>query len=104
MFNTTYNSKENMINKLQDLKGKTKLNFYKNISKYNNEMKNKNFQTQKDPFSRNTQGISKVYHEVILLMLFLQTKLQIKNLNFFYYDLNYTAIRIRDENKYIDNQ
>ena len=34
MVNTTYNSTEDMINKLQELKGKTKLKFYKNISNY----------------------------------------------------------------------
>ena len=34
MVNTTYNSSEDMINKLQSLKGKTKLNFHKNISNY----------------------------------------------------------------------
>ena len=32
MANTTYNSSEDMINKIQELKGKTKLKFYKNIS------------------------------------------------------------------------
>ena len=52
MANTNYNSSEDMINKLQELKGKTKLKFYKNISKYYTEMKNKNFQTQdQDPFA-----------------------------------------------------
>ena len=45
--NTNYNSSEDMINKLQSLKGKTKLKFYKNLSKYYNGMKNRNFQTQK---------------------------------------------------------
>ena len=29
MVNTTFNSTEDMINKLQELKGKTKLKFYK---------------------------------------------------------------------------
>ena len=38
---TTYNSTEDMINKLQQLKGKTKLNFYKKISNYYEEMKHK---------------------------------------------------------------
>ena len=33
MVNTNYNTTEEMINKLQSLKGKTKLKFYKNISK-----------------------------------------------------------------------
>ena len=67
-------------------------------------MKNINFQTQEDPFSRNAQGISKIYHEVILLMKFLQTKPQIKNMNINYYDLSYTVIKVRDETKDIDNQ
>ena len=104
MVNTTYNSKEDMINKLQQLKGKSKLKFYKNIHNYYVEMKNKNFQTQEDPFAKNAQGISKIYHEVLLLMKFLQTKPQVKNMNNNYYDLYYTVIRIRDENKDIDNR
>ena len=51
LVNTTYSSSEDMINKLQSLKGKTKLKFYKNIVNYYIEMKNKNFQTQEDPFA-----------------------------------------------------
>ena len=94
---TTYNSTEDMINKLQLLKGKTKLKFYKNISNYYTEMKNKNFQTQEDPFS-------KIYHEVLLLMSFLQTKPQVKNMNNNYYDLYHTVIKTRDENRDIDIQ
>ena len=81
MVNTTYKSSEDMIDKLQQLIGKTKLKFYKNISNCYIEMKNENFQTQQDPFAKNTQGISKIYHEVLLLMKFLQTKPQIKNMN-----------------------
>ena len=92
MVNTNYNSTEDMINKLQSLKGRIKLKFYKNISNYYIEMKNKNFQTQEDPFSKNAQGISKIYHEVLLLMKFLQTKPQVKNMNINYYDLYYTVI------------
>ena len=68
-------------------------------------MKNKNFQTHhEDPFPRNAQGKSKFYHEVLLLMKFLQTKPQIKNMNIIYYDLYYTVIKSRDGNKDIDNQ
>ena len=80
MVNTTYNSTEDMINKLQSLKGKIKLNFYKNTNSYYNEMKNKNFQTQ-ETFSKNAQGVSKIYYEVLLLMKFLQTKPQVKSMN-----------------------
>ena len=105
MVNTKYNSIEDTIDKLQSLKGKSKLKFYKNISNYYIEMKNKNFQTNnQDPFSRNAEGISKVYHEVLLLMKFLQTKPQVKNLNINYFDLYYTVIKTRDKNKDIDNQ
>ena len=67
-------------------------------------MKNKNFQTQEDHFARTTQGISKIYHEVLLLMKFLQTKAQVKNMNINYFDLYYTVIRIRDENTDKDSQ
>ena len=94
-----------MIIKLQELKGKTKLKIYKNLSNYYTEMKNKNFQTQdQDPFSRNARGISKIFHEVLLLMKFLQTKPQVKNMNINYYDLYYTVIKVRDENRDIDIQ
>ena len=98
------NSKELVINKLQELKGKTKLKFYKNISNYYKEMKNKNFQTQQDTSSKNAQVISKIYHELLLLMTFLQTKPEVKNMNINYHDLYYTVIKVRDENKDIDNQ
>ena len=57
--NTTYNITEDMINKLQELKGKTKLKFYKNVSNYYDEMKHKNFQTQEDLFAKNARGNSK---------------------------------------------
>ena len=38
MVNTTYNSTKNKIDKLQQLKGEIKLKFYKNISKYYDNM------------------------------------------------------------------
>ena len=47
MVNTTYISTEDMINKLQQLKREIKLKFYKNISKYYIEMKNKTFNLKK---------------------------------------------------------
>ena len=103
MVNTTYNSTDDMIINLQQLKGKRKLKIYKkNI--YYNEMKNKNFQTQQNPFAKNAQGISNIYHELLLLMKFLHTKPQVKNMNINYYDLYYTVIKVRDENKDLDSQ
>ena len=104
MVKTNYNSTEDMIKKLQELKGKTQLKIYKNINNYYTEMKNKNFQTQRNPFSRNAQAISKIYHEVLLLMKFLQTKPQVENININYYDLYYTVIKVRDGNRDIYNQ
>ena len=65
-------------------------------------MKNKHFQTQKGLFYRNAQGISKIYHEVFLLMKFLQTKPQVKNMNINYYDLYYTVIKNRKENEVVN--
>ena len=68
-------------------------------------MKNKNFQSNNiDPFSKNAKGVAKIYHEVLLLMEFLQTEADVKNMNINYYDLYYTVIKTREENKYIDNQ
>ena len=105
MVKTTYNPTEDMIDKLQSLKGKTKLKFYKSLSNYYIEMKNKNFQTNnQDPFAKNAQGISKIYHEVLLLMKYLQTKPQNKIMYINYFDLYYTVIKTRDENRNIDNQ
>ena len=40
-------------------------------------MKNRNLQTQQDPFAKNTKGISKNFHGVIFLKKFLQTKPQV---------------------------
>ena len=67
------------------------------------------FQFEEDPSSKNVQVIGKIYHEV--LMKFLQTKPQVKIMNFHYYDLYHTVIKVRGdkeivhdrhENDYID--
>ena len=46
---TKYNSTEDMINKLQELKGRTKLKFYKNISIYYGKMI---IRMDEDPFAK----------------------------------------------------
>ena len=46
---TKYNSTEDMINKLQELKGRTKLKFYKNICNYYGNM---NIRMDEDPFAK----------------------------------------------------
>ena len=101
MVNTTHNSTEDMIDKLQQLKGKTKLKFIKNI---NNYYDNLNIRLDEDPFAKNALGISKIFHEVLKLMKFLQTKPQVKNMNINYYDLYYTVIKNTDEKDIVDNQ
>ena len=45
-------------------------------------MKYKNNKIEEDPFAKNAQGFSKIYHEVLFLMNFLQTKPQNKNIIF----------------------
>ena len=50
-----------------------------------------------DPFSKNAQGISKIYREVLLFRNFLQIKPQVKNMNIKYYDLYYTVTENRDK-------
>ena len=63
MVNTSYKTTEDMINKLQQLKGKTKLKVEKNISNYYDNM---NIRFYEDPLAKNAQGISKIYREVLL--------------------------------------
>ena len=102
--NMVNTSTEDVIDKLQQLKGKTKLNFYKIINNYYNEMKHNNFQTQEDPYKKNAQGISKNYLEVLLFTSFLETKSEVKNMNINYYDFYYTVLKNRDEKEIVDNQ
>ena len=63
MVNTTYKSSEDKINKLQSLKGKTKLKFYKNLSKFYDQMsirrQSGNFQIEEDPSSRMFEVLEK---------------------------------------------
>ena len=66
-------------------------------------MKNRNFKTQEDPFTKNAESISKVYHEVLLLIKFLQRKPQVKNMNINYYDLYYTVIKNRKEKEIVND-
>ena len=108
MANTSYNSTQEMIDKLQLLKGKTKLNFHQNISNYYDDMnirrQNGIFQFEEDPFSKVAQGIGKNYHEVLLLMKFLRTKPQVKNLNNKYYDIYYTVFKNTADKENVDDK
>ena len=63
-----------------------------------------NIRFDEDPFAKKAQGISKICHEVLKLMNFLQTKRQVKNKNINCYDLFYTVIKNRDEKEALENQ
>ena len=103
---TTYDTTEDMINKIQELKGETKLKFCENLRNYNDGMNIRNFKFEKEIFSKNVQG-TKIHHEVILLMKFLQTKPHVKNMNINYYDLFYTIVKnkenVDDKSEKIEN-
>ena len=62
------------------------------------------FQFEAGPLSKNIQGISKIYHEVLLLMKFLLTKPRVKSKNVKYYELYYTVIKNRKENEVVNNK
>ena len=53
MVNTTSNSTEDLIKKLQSLKGQTELKFHKNTSNYYDNM---DIRMDEDPFVENAQG------------------------------------------------
>ena len=55
------------------------------------------FQFEEEVFSKGVQKCGKINHEVIRLMIFLQTKPQVKTMNIIYYYLYYTVIKNRDE-------
>ena len=101
MAKAKYNSTEDVIKKLQETKGETKLKIYKNISNYFDNM---NIRFDEDLYARNAQGISKISYGVLLLMSFLRTKPQFKNMNINLYDLYYTVIKNRGKREIVDDQ
>ena len=77
------------------------MKIYQTIGNYYDEMgyrrRNNTFQFEEDQFSRNVEGLSKIYHELLLLNRFLQTKPQVMSMNFFYFDFYYTLNENRNE-------
>ena len=63
------------------------------------------FQFEEDPFANKTEGISKICHEALLLLNFLQTKPQLKSMNINFFNLYFTNIKNRDdrEEQELDN-
>ena len=85
------------------MKLKTKLKFYQNIDNYyeerNYHRQNGTFHFAEPPSDRNVNGVSKIYHEVFLLMKFLQKKPQVKNMKNKYYGLYYAVLKIEVEKR-----
>ena len=65
---------------------------------------NGNFNLEEDPFSKNVPGIGKFYPEVFLLIKLLQTKPQIRSMNYNFYDLFYTVIKNRDDKGIVNDE
>ena len=86
MVNTKHNSIKDMINVLQSLRGRSKLDFYQKLSNYFDEMnyrrQKSTFQFEEDPFTKNAERISKTHHQVLLFMKFLQIRPLLKSMNF----------------------
>ena len=58
-------------------------------------MKVRNCKFEEDPFSKNVQGVGKIYHEILLSMKVLHTKPQIKNVKIIQIDFYYTVKKNR---------
>ena len=56
-----------------------------------------NFQFEEAPFSKSVRAISKVYHEVLLLIKFSQRRHEIRKMNIIFYDLFYAVVKNRVE-------
>ena len=66
-------------------------------------MKYRNFQFEEDHFSKNAKSVNKIYHEVLLLRKFLQTKPQFNTMKINYYDLYYAVIKSRDDKENVND-
>ena len=62
------------------------------------------FQFEEDPFSKDARGISKIYHEVFLLLKFSQKKPNVKGMNFDYQSLYYTFFKNRNDKEIVGNE
>ena len=56
-----------------------------------------NFQFERDPSCKNVEAISKIHQKLLLLMKFLETKPEVRNMKNIYFDLYYTVIKNRND-------
>ena len=62
-----------------------------------------NIRMKEDTFAMDAHGNGKLCHEILLLTKFLQTRPEVKNMNFKNYDSYYTVIKKRDGKEIVDN-
>ena len=71
MTNGKFETTLDKIEKLQNLKGKTKLKFYQNVNNYYDEKKyrrqNGHFKFKEDVFSKGGEGVATNMHEVFII-------------------------------------
>ena len=82
------------------------MKIYQNNSDFYDEMgyriNSNTFKSADDPYRRNAQGISKIYHEVLLILSSLQTKPQVRSMSISCYDLYYTVMENGDDKEIVN--
>ena len=100
MANSKYETTQDVIDKLQSVKGK-KLKVFQNINIYFDEMtcriQSGTFQFEEYPFADKAEGISEIFPELLFLLEFLQTKPQVRSMFIKSYEFYYTVFENRNE-------
>ena len=99
-------TKEDKIDSMQKIEGKTKLNFYQNIkNQYVEKIQRRQkgfYQFEEDPFSRNGQTIGKTFQVISIFMKILQIRPRDLSMNLNFYDLCFTVIENLTEDDKIE--
>ena len=107
MANSRYETTQDVIDKVQSVKGK-KIKIYQTINIYYDEMtcriQSGTFQFEEYPFADKTERISENFPELLFLLEFLQTKPQVKSMSIKIYDFYYTVIENRNEKKFANDE
>ena len=82
MWNINYNLLVEMNNEIQNLEGKTKLNFNETFSSFYEGMnylgRSGNFNLEVDPFSKKPETIAMTMHKLLFFKKFSETNLKLK--------------------------